>query len=109
MLHFYRLIDKSFEYCYNIETSCELDKSDIKILQWLLSETFEPGNFSAKSLLGTRALQKNSAITEIGPRLNFETAFSTNAVAICHSCGISSITRLEHADTFWNVQASLYC
>ncbi len=97
MLHFYRLIDKSFEYCYNIETSCELDKSDIKTLQWLLSETFEPGNFSIKSLLDTSILQKNSCITEIGPRLNFETAFSTNAVAICHSCGISSITRLERS------------
>lgn len=97
MLHFYRLTDNSFEYCYNIETTCVLDKSDIKTLQWLLSETFEPGNFNSQSLLTAGGLQKNSSIIEIGPRLNFETAFSTNAVAICHACGISSIMRLERS------------
>jgi phosphoribosylformylglycinamidine synthase len=35
------------------------------------------------------------AILEVGPRLNFETAFSTNAVAICRSCGLHKVTRLE--------------
>ncbi len=74
-----------------------MNESDIKTLQWLLSETFEPGNFNVKSLLNTKALQKNSRILEIGPRLNFETAFSTNAVAICHACGINKITRLERS------------
>ena len=97
MLHFYRLMDKSFEYCYNIETSCVLNESDINTLQWLLSETFEPGNFSVKSLLSVHDFQKKSRILEIGPRLNFETAFSTNAVAICHACGINKITRLERS------------
>ena len=28
-------------------------------------------------------------------RLNFSTAFSTNAVSICHSVGLSSVTRVE--------------
>jgi hypothetical protein len=68
LLHFYRLTDKSFEYCYNIETSCVLDESDIKTLQWLLSETFEPGNFNVKSLLNTKVFQKNSRIL----RLHFQ-------------------------------------
>jgi len=90
-------MDKSFEYCYNIETSCVLNESDINTLQWLLSETFEPGNFSVKSLLSVHDFQKKSRILEIGPRLNFETAFSTNAVAICHACGINKITRLERS------------
>ena len=97
MLHFYRLTDKSFEYCYNIETSYILGKSEIEILQWLLAETFEPGNFNSQSLLSIKGMQKNSRIIEIGPRLNFETAFSTNAVAICHACGIDKITRLERS------------
>ena len=74
-----------------------LEKPDIKTLQWLLSETFEPGNFSIKSLLNTHNFQKKSRILEIGPRLNFETAFSTNAVAICRACGIDKITRLERS------------
>ncbi len=32
---------------------------------------------------------------EIGPRLNFQTAWSTNAVNICKACGIKGIERLE--------------
>jgi phosphoribosylformylglycinamidine synthase len=97
LLHFYRLTGKNFEYCYNIETSSTLNESDIETLQWLLSETFEPGNFNIKSLLNTGEYKKTSSVTEIGPRLNFETAFSTNAVAICHACGINKITRLERS------------
>jgi phosphoribosylformylglycinamidine synthase len=34
-------------------------------------------------------------VVEVGPRLNFETAFSTNAVAICRSCGLHTVTRIE--------------
>ena len=63
---------------------------------------FEPGNFSSQSLLSAKGLQKNSRIIEIGPRLNFETAFSTNAVAICHACGID---KYNSAGTFQKVSA----
>ena len=47
--------------------------------------------FSALSML------ENGNIAELGPRMNFETAYSTNATAICNSCGIKKITRLERS------------
>lgn len=90
---FYRYIDKDFEYCYYIEVSEPLSKSELEILRWLLAETFEREKFGDRSFLGN----ENKNIVEIGPRLNFETAFSTNAVAICHSCGLKKITRIERS------------
>ena len=36
-------------------------------------------------------------VFEIGPRLSFATAWSTNAVAICRASGISSIERIERS------------
>ncbi len=95
MLHFYRLIDKSFEYCFNIETSDKLTDLELSKLYWLISETFEPQNFSNATLLNVP--REISQIIEIGPRLNFETAYSTNAVAICKSCGIDKVLRFERS------------
>ncbi|MBC8387754.1 MAG: phosphoribosylformylglycinamidine synthase [Actinobacteria bacterium] len=88
---FYRRIDKNFEYCYYIETSRPLTKSELGILSWLLAETFEKENFGEKSFLDNG----KQSVIEIGPRLNFETALSTNAVAICHACGLAKVTRIE--------------
>lgn len=88
---FYRRIDKNFEYCYYIETSRPLTKSELGILSWLLAETFEKENFGEKSFLDNG----KQGIIEIGPRLNFETALSTNAVAICHACGLAKVNRIE--------------
>jgi len=36
-------------------------------------------------------------ILEFGPRLNFETAWSSNAVEICHRSGAQSVSRLERS------------
>lgn len=88
--HFYRKTKPDFEYCFNIETSAPLTDEELKTLRWLLAETFEPENFGEKSLLTS---SKN--IIEIGPRLNFETAYSSNAIAICHACGLKKVVRLE--------------
>jgi len=91
VLHYYRAINYGFEYCYYIGTSEKLTESENYILRWLLAETFEPQKFSKQSMLAG----KN--VIELGPRLNFETAYSTNAVAICISCGIGKILRLERS------------
>jgi len=105
LLHFYRLVDKSFEFCFYIETSSELNSKEINILKWLLSETFQPQNFNNKSFLENNSssnYKNNSSsndftIIEFGPRLNFETSYSTNAVAICNACGLDKILRLERS------------
>ncbi|MCJ7665740.1 MAG: phosphoribosylformylglycinamidine synthase, partial [Actinobacteria bacterium] len=91
MLHFYRAIREDFEYCFYIETRRGLTGAELRTLKWLLSETFEPDRLSVVSAM------ENGNIVELGPRMNFETAYSTNAVAICRSCGLDSIVRLERS------------
>lgn len=91
MLHFYRASRGDFEYCFYIETNNKLSGQELRTLKWLLSETFEPDKFSPVSVIG------NGNIIELGPRMNFETAYSTNAVAICRSCGLEGIARLERS------------
>ncbi len=97
MLHFYRLSDKSFEYCFNIETTGPLSAQELEILKWLLTETFEPQKFSDKTFLKSNNTEYNHQIIELGPRLNFETAYSSNAVSICRNCGLLKVTRLERS------------
>ena len=86
------ITDISTEICFNIETNGNLIQRDREILSWLLSETFEPDQFGDTSFING-----NGAVIEIGPRLNFSTAWSTNAVSICRACGISSVTRIERS------------
>lgn len=80
------------ELCFNVEVDGELDADDLAALAWLLAETFEP-----------RFLRRDSFLTgpgelfEVGPRMSFTTAFSTNAVSICNACGIRSIPRIERS------------
>ena len=79
------------EFCFNIETSGPLTDKELGTLQWLLAETFEPEKFSDKSFLTL------DAIFEVGPRMNFTTAWSTNAVSVCHACGLTKIKRIERS------------
>jgi len=90
--HFYRSVNPDFEYCFNIETSAPLTTGELKILRWLLAETFELEHFGEKSFL-----KPVRNVIEVGPRLDFETAYSTNAVAICHACGVEKVTRVERS------------
>jgi phosphoribosylformylglycinamidine synthase len=90
--HFYRSVKPDFEYCFNIETSAPLAAGDLRILRWLLAETFELEHFGEKSFL-----KRVRNVVEVGPRMDFETAYSTNAVAICHACGIEKVTRIERS------------
>jgi len=90
--------DIQTEYCFNIEITEPLTEPELKILTWLLSETFEPENFSSKSFLTPNALHLTSCcLLEVGPRMNFTTAWSTNAVSICHACGLTKISRIERS------------
>jgi phosphoribosylformylglycinamidine synthase len=90
MKRFYRKIDERFEYCFNIEIEAPLSSKDLEVLKWLLAETFEPEKFGNKTFLGSEAI-------EFGPRLNYATPWSTNAVNICHSLGLKQIKRIERS------------
>ncbi|MDA0746319.1 MAG: phosphoribosylformylglycinamidine synthase [bacterium] len=80
------------EACFNVETQSVLSASEQELLTWLLRETFEPGQFADSSFLDTDAL-----VLEVGPRMSFSTAWSTNAVSVCHACGLEKIGRIERS------------
>ncbi len=90
---YYRLAVPDHENCFYVEVHSPLTADEIKKLKWLLSETFEPECLSETSLLS----KDTFPIVEVGPRLSFETAFSTNAVSICHACAIPKVTRIERS------------
>jgi phosphoribosylformylglycinamidine synthase len=89
------------EFCYNIAADSVLASDDLRMLRWLLAETFEPENFSNKSFLAQNGeLRTPRHLIEVGPRMNFTTAWSTNAVSVCHACGLKKITRIERSRRF---------
>jgi phosphoribosylformylglycinamidine synthase len=97
------------EYCFNIETTELLSSEAINILTWLLSETFEPDNFASKSFLADYAARMPShCLLEVGPRMNFTTAWSANAVSVCRSCGLNQITRIERSRRYLLKTASTF-
>ena len=90
---FYRQVDAELETCFYVELTASLSAEQQRALSWLLAETFEPERFGRESFLS----RAGADVVEVGPRLNFETAFSTNAKAICHACGLAQVTRLERS------------
>ncbi|MGC2064024.1 MAG: phosphoribosylformylglycinamidine synthase [Thermodesulfovibrionales bacterium] len=85
------------EYCYYIDSVEPLTASELELLRWLLSETFEPEKFSGQSFLSDDVPPGLQTILEVGPRMNFTTAWSTNAVSVCHACGLTKIIRIERS------------
>jgi phosphoribosylformylglycinamidine synthase len=83
------------EHCYNVQLDAAADPlsdGQMETLTWLLRETFEPEDMSRKPFL---KLEDGGQVVEVGPRLSFETAFSSNAKSICKAAGLPSVVRLE--------------
>ncbi|KAJ8675420.1 hypothetical protein QAD02_011206 [Eretmocerus hayati] len=78
------------EVCYYIESKKSLGKNEIGVLKWILSSPFDPDQLADQSAFGDDQL-----VIEIGPRLNFSTAFSSNAVSICKAVQLADVTRIE--------------
>ncbi|CAJ1446166.1 unnamed protein product [Effrenium voratum] len=76
------------EICFNIQARGALDAEETKKLEYLLRETFEPEKFGQSSFL-------SGTVLEVGPRQQFTSAWSTNAVSICHSIALSKIVRID--------------
>lgn len=86
--------DIDSEFCFYIDISEALNEEELNVLRWLLSETFEYYNFGDSTYIG------EEGILEFGPRLNFTTPWSSNAVSIFTSCGIDKIRRIERSRRF---------
>ena len=70
MLHFYLNRKEVVEYCFNVETSEPLIPSEIAVLKQLLAD-----GFISESISSTPSNQDGNNVVELGPRMNFATAF----------------------------------
>ena len=90
------------EYCYHVQVSSELNETETVQLHWLVSETFDPSGCGSRSLLegkGTGA--GRVTVVEVGPRLSFTSAFSTNVVNVCRQSGLIKVERVERSRRFF--------
>ena len=59
------------------------------------AETFEPDQFRSSSFLNSA--EATGVVVEVGPRLTFESAWSSNALSILRACGVGCVKRLERS------------
>lgn len=81
------------ELCYHIETTNPLIAKDKELLKWVLQDQFHPENLTEETSL-VEDISKDILI-EVGPRFNFSTSNSTNAVSICRNLGLKQVVRVE--------------
>ncbi len=79
------------EWCFYIQVNTALTRKE----KWLLTETFESANSSDQT-----SLSHCPTVLEVGPRLNFETAWSSTAVSIWQACGLQKVVRMERSVRF---------
>lgn len=84
------------ELCFHVEflraPPLELNKREKSILEWLLQCPLNPRALKSSTILNPTA---SDILIECGPRFNFSTPQSTNAVSVCHSAGLQDVVRLE--------------
>ncbi|MCI5131153.1 MAG: phosphoribosylformylglycinamidine synthase, partial [Candidatus Electrothrix sp. EH2] len=87
----YRRIDTTRAYCFNIESSRALNDQELHRLRLLLADGFLIDTVSPTPILA------GERVVEVGPRLNFATAWSSNMVSICRATGLDCISRVERS------------
>jgi phosphoribosylformylglycinamidine synthase len=87
----YLRVREDCEHCYNVALGAPLAPDEWEKLRLLLGDGFVPGTVAeAPHLAGPR-------VVEVGPRLNFETAWSTNLVSICRAIHLDAVQRVERS------------
>ena len=84
------------------KSGANVDESKLK---WIMSQAFaNQAQLNTASFLSREQYPVSSHLMELWPRLNFCTAFSTNAVSICHAIGqemepriVSLMERIERS------------
>lgn len=89
------------EYCFNAEITdkSKFSEEQKEKLLWIFTETFEPENVAEeKSFLRVTNDQSTSQyLFEVGPRMAFSTAWSSNCISMCQACGIDCLNRVERS------------
>ncbi len=83
--------DGPVEVCFNIDSTTVLSEVERRKIGWLIARQYAG--------LDARVAPSftNSDVVEIGPRLAVETPSSSNAIAICRTMGLTSVTRIEES------------
>lgn len=96
------------ELCFNVALNDTLTNEEHELLSWLLSRNSDmtygtSDNLSMTSSLPRNKVKENMAVVviEVGPRMNFSTAWSSNVISICKSIGINKITRIERSRRYY--------
>ncbi len=92
MIHLFRKESDRFEYCYNIETLSSLTPEELLRLKRILAHGFVADSITEKS-----ALDGEGKAIEVGPRMNFATAFHTNVSQICGDTLLGKVVRIERS------------
>jgi phosphoribosylformylglycinamidine synthase len=87
----YRKIDEDRAYCFHVESARSLTKEEMTCLRLILADGFLIDSVQEKPVL------QGDRVVEVGPRLNFATAWSSNMVSICQATGLSAVTRVERS------------
>ncbi|MBT4277732.1 phosphoribosylformylglycinamidine synthase [Candidatus Falkowbacteria bacterium] len=91
---FYRMID-GMEFCFNVEHTETLTDAELGQLKLLFADGFIAETVTEKPGIA------DEVVAEVGPRLNFETAWSSNMVSICHATGLDKVTRVERSRRYF--------
>ncbi|MCK5069274.1 MAG: phosphoribosylformylglycinamidine synthase, partial [Desulfocapsa sp.] len=87
----YRKTSENREYCFNIESNRPLTPEEQSRLQFILADGFLADSVTVQPLL------TGDRVVEMGPRLNFATAWSSNMVSICKATGLECVSRVERS------------
>jgi len=87
----YRKIGADRAYCFHIETSRDLSPEETICLRLILADGF------LLDSVQDVVVPQGERVVEVGPRLNFATAWSSNMVSICRATGLDVITRVERS------------
>ncbi|MBT3726847.1 phosphoribosylformylglycinamidine synthase [bacterium] len=96
MLKLYTVTGYDTETCYYVELSSDLSFEERETLLELLAPGLETYMISEYSIYDI----SESKGVEIGPLMNFETAFSTNVVSACVNTGIEKVRRVEKSTRY---------
>ncbi len=98
VLQLYRQFNEQMEFCFNIESSEPLTTDEQGQICLLLADGFIKETVSpTPHFVGPRVI-------EVGPRLNFATAWSSNMVSICQATGLTTIQRVERSRRYLVVE-----
>ena len=91
VIRFYRQVSARREFCFHVECEGALSEEELSRLRLLLADGFLPETVADEPFF------RGERVVEMGPRLNFATAWSSNMVSICRAIGLGKISRIERS------------